>query len=76
MTFTKRSLARTTPVQTLVVTSNDCRGIASVKASWPKQMHNKEVPFRGGSSVDTSRLKQLHSSQEVETKMHWMNLHC
>jgi len=47
-----------------------------VKASWPKQMHNKEVPFRGGASVDTSRLKQLHSSQEVETKMHWMNLHC
>ena len=41
-----------------------------------KQMHNKEAPLRGGASVDTSRLKQLHSSQEVETKMHWMNLHC
>ena len=24
---------------------SDYRGKASVKASWPKQMHNKEVPI-------------------------------
>ena len=73
------SLARTNPARSSgearKSTSNDFRGIASVNASWLKQMHDRRS-FWGWGICGNQLVEAVALVSEFETKMHCENLYC